>query len=416
MNTKRTIKIRKPEISDDHSAAVRVNVSSNGDSDGVDLTGAVALGGVGRADDRGLSGGMGLPDEMRGSLLMTLFCSRRSHNMQRISKVGEMMNLLLQKRRRSIVAFLFVIVIPVLSSCGSSNPLGGSPVSGDVMSITVGSADFPESKIVAEIYAQALETNNFTVKRQFSIGSREVYIPALRDHSIDLIPEYTGNLLQYFNPESTARTPDEIFLALFRLLPGDLAMLNPSRANDTDTIAVTESMAKKWGLTTIGDLAPYSSEITFAASSEFLYRTEGLPGLKAKYGFDVAPDNFVAISDGGGPATVRALLDGTVIAANIYSTSPSIRQHNLVILDDPQHNFLAANVFPLVNSRKKSVELKNILDTVSAKLTTEDLLDLNASVSGNSGLDPEEASHQWLRNNDLDQPIGVSSTSRSGNK
>ena len=99
----------------------------------------------------------------------------------------------------------------------------------------VGSADFTESKIIAEIYAQALEANGFTVSRQFGIGSRETYIPAVQDHSIDLIPEYTGNLLQYFDKETTATTPDAVLLALLKALSGDLSILYPSPAEDKDT-------------------------------------------------------------------------------------------------------------------------------------------------------------------------------------
>ena len=259
----------------------------------------------------------------------------------------------------------------ITAACGSSNPLGGGEVSGDLKSIVVGSADFPESKIIAEIYAQALEANGFTVGRQFGIGSRETYIPAVQDHSIDLIPEYTGNLLQYFDKKTKATTPDAVLLALLRALPGDLSILYPSPAEDKDTVAVTEATAQKWNLKTIADLAAHSPEVKFGAPSEFLNRSEGLPGLKAKYGLDIAPDNFVAISDGGGPATVRALTDGTVTAADIFSTSPAIAQNNLVVLEDPKNNFLAANVVPLVGSQKKSDELKTVLDAVIAKLTTE---------------------------------------------
>ena len=108
----------------------------------------------------------------------------------------------------------------ITAACGSSNPLGGGEISGDLKSIKVGSADFTESKIIAELYAQALEANDFTVTRQFGIGSRETYIPAVQDHSIDLIPEYTGNLLQYFDKETTATTPTRCCSALLNALPG----------------------------------------------------------------------------------------------------------------------------------------------------------------------------------------------------
>lgn len=309
-------------------------------------------------------------------------------------------------RRLFSVAVAVLVPAVVASGCGSSNPLGGGTASGDLKSVVVGSADFPESKIIAEIYAQALQANGFTVVRQFGIGSRETYIPALRDHSIDLIPEYTGNLLQYFNPKSTASKPADVELALHRSLPGDLAILNPAPANDTDTVTVTEATAQRWNLTSIADLVPHAAEVKFGAPSEFLNRDQGLPGLKAKYGLDIKPDNFVAISDGGGPATVKALSGGTVTAANIFSTSPAIPQNNFVILEDPKNNFLPGNVVPLVSSQKMSEDLKKVLDTVSARLTTKDLTEMNASVSGNSGVDPDEAAALWVAANAFNKPIG----------
>ncbi|WP_201274417.1 ABC transporter substrate-binding protein [Mycolicibacterium sp. CH28] len=309
-------------------------------------------------------------------------------------------------KRLWLAVILLAVVMPVVGACGSSNPLGGGSTSGDLKTLVVGSADFPESKIIGEIYAQALEANGFTVGRQFGIGSRETYIPAVRDHSVDLVPEYTGNLLQYFDPKTTVTTPDQVELALNRALPGDLSILTPSPANDTDTVAVSQATAQKWNLKTIGDLAAHSAEVKFGAPSEFQTRAEGLPGLKAKYGLDITGDNFVSISDGGGPATVRALVDGTVTAADIFSTSPAIPQNNLVVLEDPKNNFLAANVVPLVSSQKKSDELKKVLDAVSAKLSTEALIELNAAVSGNSGVDPDQAARKWIHDNGFDQPIG----------
>lgn len=307
-------------------------------------------------------------------------------------------------RWRAAVAALGVLTL-MTAGCGSSNPLGGGSVSGDLKTVIVGSADFTESKIIAEIYAQALGANGFTISRQFGIGSRETYIPALRDHSIDLIPEYTGNLLSYFDPASTVTKPDQVELALLRALPGDLSMLVPSPAADVDTVAVTEATASKWNLKTIGDLAQYSGQVKFAAPSELLTRAEGLPGLKANYGLDISPDKFVAISDGGGPATVRALVDGTVTAANIFSTSPAIPQNNLVVLEDPKNNFPAGNVVPLVSSQKMSDEIKTVLDAVSAKLTTDALIEMNSAVSGNGGIDPDEAAGNWLRDNGFDKPV-----------
>jgi osmoprotectant transport system substrate-binding protein len=307
---------------------------------------------------------------------------------------------------RRLPAIALAALIPVVSGCGSANPLGGGTASGDLKSVVVGSADFPESKIVAEIYAQALEANGFAIGRQFGIGSRETYIPAIRDHSIDLIPEYTGNLLQYVNPGSAASDPGDVELALYRSLPGDLSILNPAPANDSDTVTVTEATAQRWNLKSIADLVPHAAEVKFGAPSEFLNREQGLPGLKAKYGLDIKGDNFVSISDGGGPATVKALSGGTVTAANIFSTSPAIPANKFVVLTDPESNFLPGNVVPLLSSQKMSDEIKTVLDAVSARLTTKGLTELNASVSGNSGIDPDEAARQWVRENAFDKPVG----------
>jgi osmoprotectant transport system substrate-binding protein len=304
------------------------------------------------------------------------------------------------------MALVATLITLLATACGSANPLGGGAISGDLKSIKVGSADFPESRIIAEIYAQALQANGFDVSRQFGIGSRETYVPAVKDHSIDLIPDYTGNLLQYFDKTTTATDPDKVLLALYDVLPGDLSILTPSPANDQDAVVVTSDTAKKWNLKTIADLAPHSAEVKFGGPSEFISRTEGLPGLKAKYGLDVPLANFVAISDGGGPATVRALVDGTVTAADIFTTSAAIPQNNLVPLEDPKNNFLAANVVPLVASQKMSDQLKKVLNAVSAKLSTEALVQMNTETSGNAGIDPDQAAQKWVQANGFDKAVG----------
>lgn len=217
-----------------------------------------------------------------------------------------------------------VAMVCLVASCSNADPLG--PQTRSMNSIVVGSGDFPESHIVAEIYAQALQANGFDVGRRMGIGSRETYIPALKDHSIDLVPEYIGNLLLYFAPNSTATMLDAVELELYKRLPGDLSILTPSPASDTDTVTVTNATAAMWNLKTIADLAAHSPEVKFAAPSAFQARPAGLPGLRQKYGLDIASGNFVAINDGGGAVTVRALMEGDVLAANVFSTSPATLQ------------------------------------------------------------------------------------------
>ncbi len=311
----------------------------------------------------------------------------------------------LPRARNAIAgAAVWLTALSVVAACSNSDPLAAQARSPN--SIVVGSGDFPESEIVAEIYAQALEANGFDVGRRMGVGSRETYIPALKDHSIDLVPEYIGNLLLYFAPASTATMLDSVELELCRQLPGDLSILKPAPASDTDTVTVTGALAAAWHLATIADLAAHSGDVRFGASSAFQARPAGLPGLKRKYGLDISPGNFVAIEDGGGAVTVRALLQGRVTAADIFSTSPAILQNHLVVLADPDHNFMAGNIVPLVNSQKKSGRLEDVLDAVSAKLTSPAVAALNALVAGNSGMDPAQAARKWLRDNGFNHPGG----------
>ena len=307
-------------------------------------------------------------------------------------------------RRAALAAAVWLTTVCLVASCSNSDPLGSA--TGSPKSIVVGSGDFPESEIVAEIYAQVLQANGFDVGRRMGIGSRETYIPALKDHSVDLVPEYIGNLLLYFEPNSKATLLDAVELELYQRLPGDLSILTASPASDTDTVTVTGATAARWNLKTIADLAAHSAEVQFAAPSAFQARPSGLPGLRQKYGLDISAGNFMTINDGGGSVTVRALVEGKVTAANIFSTSPSILQDHLVVLQDPEHNFLAGNIVPLVNSQKKSDRLKDVLDAVSAKLTTEGVAELNAAVSGNGGVDPDQAARKWVHDNGFDHPIG----------
>ncbi|WP_253811554.1 ABC transporter substrate-binding protein [Nocardia amikacinitolerans] len=293
----------------------------------------------------------------------------------------------------------------ILSACGDSDPLAAD---GDCAGegLIVGSANFPESETVAHVYAEVLRINGFQVDTRLNIGSREAYIPALRQCAISVIPEYTGNLLQYLDKDSTATSAADVEAALAGVLGDQLATAAPAPGEDSDAVVVTKATAERWNLRTIADLAAHSAEVKFGAPAEFQERQGGLPGLKENYGLDIAANNFVPIADGGGPATVRALLEGQVTAANIFTTSPAIAENDLVVLEDPKHNFPAQNVIPLFNSAKKSDKAVAALNAVSAKLTTEELIELNEAVSGSSKTEPATAAKAWVAAQGLNTPVG----------
>lgn len=310
---------------------------------------------------------------------------------------------------RILAASVALAAAMALSACGGSksDPLSsGGDCGGDTGKLTVGSANFPESETVADVYAEALRANGFQIDTKLNIGSREAYVPALKKCEIGVIPDYTGNLLQYLDKSATASSPDDVNAALTKALGDQLGIGTPAPGEDSDAVVVTKATADKWNLKTIADLAPHAAEVKLAAPAEFSERPGGLPGLKKNYGLDISTANFVPIADGGGPATVRALTEGQVTAADIFTTSPAIAANNLVVLQDPKHNFPAQNVVPLFNTAKKSDKLLKVLDAVSAKLTTAELISLNTAVSGTAKTEPAAAAKAWVTAQGLDKSIG----------
>lgn len=284
------------------------------------------------------------------------------------------------RTRTALAALLAAAVLP-LAACGSSeNPLspaqpgstGGSAGTGGSggTSVTIGSADFPESALLGEIYAQALEAKGITVKRQFNIGNRETYLKAIEGGEINVIPEYTGSLTNYFDPKVTATNPDEVYATLKTKLPAGLTVLAKSAAEDKNSLVVTKETATEWSLKAIPDLVAHQGELTIAAPPEFRTRQQGLVGLKEVY--NLVPKEFRPLA---AQATVGALQNGQVKAANIFSTDPSISANGFVVLEDPKLLFGSDNVVPLV-SDKVAGQVQAPLDAVSAKLDTPALADM----------------------------------------
>jgi len=277
-----------------------------------------------------------------------------------------------------------------LAACGS-DPTDGDKAASDT--ITIGSAAFPENEIIAEIYAQALEAKGVKVTKKLNIGAREAYIPALKNGEIDLLPEYSGNLLSYLDPKTTATSEADIEAALDDALPDNLEVLDASKAEDKDSLNVTPEFAAKNSVKTIADLKNVKG-LTLGANPEFKERAYGIPGLEKVYG--ITGVKFVPISDGGGPKTLKSLLDGDIDVADIYSTTPSILANKLVTLEDPENLIAAQQVIPLINDKKATDTVEEVLDAISAQLTTADLLDLNSKNQGPDKTAPAVLAKEWL--------------------
>ncbi|GAA0519393.1 glycine/betaine ABC transporter substrate-binding protein [Paractinoplanes deccanensis] len=287
-------------------------------------------------------------------------------------------------RIRAIGAALAGALLLSVAACGAGDdPLASdsdSNASAGTSAVTVGSANFAESELLAEIYSQALEAKGVQVKRQFNIGARELYLKALQDGSIDLLPEYNGALLSALHqggaPQGVSK-PDDVLAELKKVLPAGTEVLEQSAAEDKDTLTVTQETATKHNLKTIDDLKPVAGQLTIGAGPEWQERYQGLKGLKELYG--ITFKEFKPL-DAGGPLTLNALLDGKIDVANIFSTDSAIATKKLVVLEDTKNLYLAENIIPLIRTEANNPTVSGALNAVSAKLTTDNLTQYLAKV------------------------------------
>jgi osmoprotectant transport system substrate-binding protein len=303
------------------------------------------------------------------------------------------------------VAAVPVVLATALAACGSSHKTSTSSTTagsaagsgttaasgnGSAGSLVIGSADFTEAALLADIYADALQSKGVSVTKKLNIGERSVYWKAMQDGSINFIPEYNGSILDYLSPKATAKSTADVGTALSGVLGNQFTALDPAPAQDADTITVTKATATKYHLSSIADLAPVASKLTFGGPAQFQTRPDGIPALKSVYG--VTFGTFTALS-ASGTVTVTALKNGTIDAGDIFSTDPSFAADGFVALSDPKNMFAAQNVTPIVATAKLTPTIKSTVNAVSAKLTTTVLAQLDAEVGSS---DPNPTAQKWL--------------------
>ncbi len=302
-------------------------------------------------------------------------------------------------KRMSIVAAVATAGVLTLAACGSSsNPLASDSSSSSTTSaggdIVVGSANFSESVLLAELYAGALRAKGINATTKTNIGAREIYLKALQDDSVQVLPEYTGALSLYYDPKFDKTDPTEVYTALQGLIPSDTRVLDKSAAEDNDSIVVTKQTADAKNLTTIGDLTAVAGSMTLAAPPEFKTRPQGVPGLKGDYG--VVFKSFRPLT---GQALVQALKNGQVDAANIFSTDPAIAANGFVVLQDTKTLFGSQNIVPLVRADVAD-RVAPALNAVSAVLTTANLSAMLQETDVEKK-DPKSVAQEFLTANNL---------------
>jgi len=282
--------------------------------------------------------------------------------------------------KRTAAAGIAIAAGLALAACGSSGSSSSNPLTPTASkgSVVIGSANFPENELLAQIYATALAAKGVKVTDKFNIGAREVYYPEVKSGAITIIPEYNGALLYTsVDTSSTAATTAQVDAALQAKLPSSMEILIPSAAQDKDSVTVTQAFASKYHLTSISNLTPYAKTMVIGGPPEFRTRTDGLVGLKKNYGLTFK--SFDPL-DESGPITLAALTDGKVQAADVFTTTPQIITDHLVALADPKSNFAAQNVVPLVYKKGVNSTVVSTLNAISARLTTAGLLAMDKAV------------------------------------
>jgi len=313
------------------------------------------------------------------------------------------------KIKRSLTGAGLAIAALLFAACSAnSNPLseatspqpsapGSASGSAAGMPIVVGSADFTESKILAEIYSQALKAKGVESSTKLGIGSREIYIKAVQDGSITAVPEYTGNRLSHFDVNATASTAEEVEKSLPAVLPPGLKVLKASPAVDQDVYVVTKDFSAQHGITSLEDLKKIAGTSTLGGPPELEKRKYGPAGLESIYGAKFKAFRPYAKY----PPKISDLDSNKIQVATFFTTDAVLAEKGYVQLDDPQSMILPQNVIPLVRSDvAENATAVAALDAVQVALTTQDLIDLDKKVDSEHQ-DPAQVAGEWLKSKGL---------------
>ena len=282
--------------------------------------------------------------------------------------------------------------------------------------VVVGSTNFVEQELVAEMYSQVLADAGYTVNKRFQLGSREVVFPALQGGEIDVTPEYIGTLLEFLNGgagEATSNVEETLGLLGDQLAESaeGVTVLEPSEAQDKNALAVTQQTADDLGLSAVSDLEGEAGNLVLGGPPECPQRPLCLPGYEEVYGLDF--QDFQAL-DAGGPLTTEALNSGEIDVGLVFSTQGAIVANDWVVLEDDQGLQPAENITPAVREEILNGEVEELLNSVSATLTTEDVTDMNARIE--EGEAPADVATAFLQEQGLLSGGGASTSSEASSE
>ncbi|HEV2128979.1 MAG TPA: glycine betaine ABC transporter substrate-binding protein [Thermomicrobiales bacterium] len=324
-------------------------------------------------------------------------------------------------RTISVVLIAFGLIVGSLTGA-----TGATAQDEDKPTVTIGSKDFTESILLAEMAAALLEDNGYTVERQLNLGGTAVVHQALVNGEIDMYVEYTGTgllaILGRDLPETDATpeagaAPEEgatpavseeaaytgCLGAVYDIVAEEypeqfqVEWLQPWGFNNTYALAVTQETAEEYGLETVSDLEGVAGELTFGATQEFLVRPDGLPGLEEHYGIDFGDER------GLDPGLLYEAVDqGQVDVISAFATDGRIPALDLVVLEDDQNFFPPYCAAPVVRQDllEESPEVRDILNQLAGQIDDETMADLNFQID-EGGTEPSEVAQNFLEEQGL---------------
>jgi len=291
----------------------------------------------------------------------------------------------------------------VLSIAAAGLMLGvGAVTTTHAQTIVVGGKNFTEQQIMASMTAQLLKAKGFNPEVKAGMGSA-VLRQAQENGQIDVYWEYTGTSLITYNKINDRMSPADTYAKVKELdAAKGLVWLNPSKANNTYSLAMNQDDAKKQGIVTIGDLAKKvkdGAKLTFASNAEFYARPDGLKPLEQMYGFEFARDNVKRMDTG---LVYQALKERQVDVGLVFATDGRIPAFNFVVIKDDKNYAPPYNMTPVVRKEilDKNPKIADALNALAAKLNNETMAKLNASVDVDKKT-PEEVADQFLKANGL---------------
>lgn len=302
-------------------------------------------------------------------------------------------------RTAGFVASLLAAAL-LASACAGGDPLeqGGGDSQAPKGTVVIGSTDFTEQLILAEMYAAVLKDRGVKVETRLNLGPREVVFPALEEGEISAMPEYTGALLSHLTKgAATESKEDEVLARLREELPKGIVALEPATAQDKDALVVTQATAQKYDLQTVSDLKGVADQLVVGGPPELKTRAVGLPGYKKVYGIEF--ESFRSL-DAGGPLTESALKQGDIDVARMFTTDAAISKNNWVVLEDDKDLVPAQNLIPVIRKDALTPKIEKALNAISAHLTTEGITALNAKVDLQKQ-DPAKVAKAWLEKEGL---------------